>query len=98
MIADQSGKTDQPFDFWKRGKHGEVIHVHVKPRFQLFTPVGVSDRPVDLRELEVYRDTFQNGDTGERSFWLGTCAHKRTPFPCTGETWFYRCQKRKCVV
>ena len=87
LIADQSGKTDQTFDFWKRGKHGEVIRVHVKPRFQLFTSVGVFHFPFDLRELEVHRDTFQNGGAGERSFfWVGTCAHRRTHSPWTGET------------
>ena len=97
MHVDQSGTTGQLLDFWKRGRNGEVIRVHNRPRYQLFTPVGVTDCPVDLRDLEVFRDTIRSGGTGERSFWVGTCAHQRTPFPWQGETWFYPIKKVRGV-
>ena len=89
MLVGQSGTEGHASDFWRRGKNGEVIRVHVVPRYQLFTPVGVVDCPIDLRGLEVYRDTHQRGCAGERSYWVGTLAHKRTPFPWVGETVFY---------
>ena len=89
MTVEQSNANDHARDFWRRGKHGEVIRVHNVPRYQMFTPVGVEGCPVDLRGLEVFRDTILQGKTAERSYWVGTCAHKRLPFPWRGETIFY---------
>ena len=90
MLTEQIGKSMHEEDFWKMGPKGELIRVHVKPRYQLFSPVGVVDCPVDLRKLEVFRDTYQQGCAGERSYWVGTCAHRKTSFPWTGETVFYK--------
>ena len=90
MLTEQIGKSMHEEDFWKMGPKGELIRVHVKPRYQLFSPVGVVDCPVDLRKLEVFRDTYQQGGAGERSYWVGTCAHRKTSFPWTGETVFYK--------
>ena len=40
MLVGQSGTEGHASDFWRRGKNGEVIRVHVVPRYQLFTPRG----------------------------------------------------------
>ena len=93
MTMNEDGKYKHARDFWRKGARGEIIRVHVVPRFQLFTPVGSVDCPVDLIKLEAYRDTFREGGTGERDFWTGTNAHRRTTFPWTGETVFY--EKRR---
>ena len=71
MMMEQSGKHVHDEDFWKQGPNGEIIRVHVKPRYQRFSPVGVEGCPVDLRKLETYRDTYQQGCTGERDYWVG---------------------------
>ena len=88
MLVKQSGTVQHDCDFWRRGPKGEVIRVHVVPRYQLYTPVGSEDCPVDLRKLEMYRDTLLKGGGVERDYWTGTTAHKRKPFPWCGETVF----------
>ena len=94
---EQSGKHMHDEDFWKKGPNGEIIRAHVKLRYQLFSPVGVENCPVDLRRLEVYRDTYQQGCAGERSYWVGTCAHRRTIFPWIGETVFLKRKSKMSV-
>ena len=88
MMMNESGKYKHESDFWRKGDHGDIIRMHVVPRFQLFTPVGSMDCPVELKKLEAYRGTFREGGTGERDYWTGTNAHRRTTFPWIGETVF----------
>ena len=80
MLVKQSGNVQHDCDFWRRGRDGEVIRVHVVPRYQLYTPVGSEDCCVDLRKLEVYRDTFLKGQTGERDYWTGQRHIRENPF------------------
>ena len=61
MTMNEDGKYEHARDFWRKGAKGEIIRARVVPRFQLFTPVGSADCPVDLVKLEAYRDTFREG-------------------------------------
>ena len=86
-----------PTDFWKRGPNGEVIRVHQIPRYQKFTPVGMIDCPVDLRELGVHRMTERRGFGVDKDYWVGTLAHAKFPELWTGQTCFYLRKKKEEV-
>ena len=85
----QTAESDVLHDFWKRGKPGEIIRVHRRPRLLRFTPIGDPTCPVDLRELSVERMTKRDRLGVETDFWVGTRAMDPYPQLWTGETTFF---------
>ena len=76
-------------DFWTRGSHGELIRVHQKPRRTKFTPIGVPNCPVELRDLDVRRVTQVGRNRIETDFWVGTRAYQDLGQSWTGTTTFF---------
>ena len=79
-------------DTWEVDGHGQVIRIHHVPRRKMFSPIGVPDCPVDIRELGVQRITVAVSSSGkswnERDFWPGTRGHAATSESWTGKTVF----------
>lgn len=79
-------------DTWEVDGHGQVIRIHHVPRRKMFSPIGVPDCPVDIRELGAQRITVAVSSSGkswnERDFWPGTRGHAATSESWTGKTIF----------
>ena len=79
-------------DTWEQDSSGQVIRVHHVPRYQLFSPVGILDCPVDLRTLGLERVTRGCDSNGHRwynkDFWPGTRGHAKMSNLWTGKTIF----------
>ena len=75
-------------DFWTWRDSHELVRVHQKPRVVKFTPIGITDCPVDLRKLSAQRVT-NFGNRTETDFWVGTRAFQRQERPWTGTTSFF---------
>ena len=80
-------------DFWRLDRErGYVERVHRVPRWESFTPVGVSECPVEFREIGVKRSTIAELASGKKSIhhdiWVGEKAHSRESKMWTGVTRF----------
>ena len=76
-------------DFWKWKSDSELVRVHQQPRFVTFTPIGISDCPVDIGKLSAHRVTSYGDGRVEKDFWVGTRACKTSDRPWTGTTTFF---------
>ena len=80
-------------DFWRVDQEkGYLERVHRCPRRERFTPIGVSECPVDFKNIGVQRTTFANLSSGKRcvasDIWVGEQAYTREPEYWTGITRF----------
>ena len=75
-------------DFWTWGSKSELIRVHRRPRNVKFTPIGISDCPVDIRRLSARRVT-DFGNREEHDYWVGTSAYQKQDRFWTGTTKFF---------
>lgn len=85
-------QTDAILDTWDVSDPGKVVRIHNRPRTRLFSPIGVQDCPVDLRNLSLERVTIGCDVTGrtwqDSDFWPGTRGHFSRDTPWTGMTIF----------
>ena len=81
-------KSPSVHDFWMWRGNNELVRVHQKPRLVKFTPIGITDCPVDLRKLSARRVT-NFGNRAETDYWVGTRAFQKFERAWTETTSFF---------
>jgi hypothetical protein len=82
--------NEKPRDFWQTGPGEQIRRIHVIPRRNRFVPIGVTECPVDIRDLRAVRETRVKGGTVECDFWTGSRGAAPMSEFWTGETIFHK--------